>query len=111
MTTKAWEETWEAREDGVWDPEQRVTIAFGPMADDAAKLAAQAPAMARLLMALEVVTIQLDGDFFEGCPCCQNVTMLDLEPGKPGIPYTKHPGKHARDCGLASVLRAAGVRA
>lgn len=44
------DQVWEADDDRVWCPADRTTVAFGPMSDDAAKLVAQAPAMARLLL-------------------------------------------------------------
>lgn len=54
------------------------------------RLAAQAPAMARLLLVMEWIDI---GGGDDGCPSCGR---------------WKHKG-HAPDCGLVTVLRAAGV--
>lgn len=50
MSRKNWQERWEAQDDRVWDRKTRSTVAFGPMLEEDAKLCAQAPAMARLLI-------------------------------------------------------------
>lgn len=100
---KVWEETWEADEDRVWDPKERVTIAFGPMAEDAAKLCAAAPEMARLLLKLEWRGAYQVG-IGDGCDSC----CPDCEMPAPILVHEKSH-LHAPDCELAAVLRKAGV--
>ncbi len=62
-----------------------------------ARLAAQAPAMARLLLELEWPTC---ADYGGYCRICQN--------DRP-YPAAKPGDGHAPDCALVAVLRAAGV--
>jgi hypothetical protein len=62
--------------------------------EDVGKLAAQAPAMARLLLELEWSgRAGPAGDVDGACPSCER----------------ERPEPHAPDCELATVLRAAGV--
>lgn len=98
--TKPHEETWEATKQGhVRDVAGgdllRGEAWEGPPDIERARLAAQAPAMARLLLKLEWSGLVF-GDS-KTCPDC----------------YCSRPdgsfGGHAAECELASVLRAAGV--
>ena len=61
-----------------------------------ARLAAQAPAMARLLCTMS----NKDGD--GACVCCHEVSCDDPS-------CNDFPASHAPDCELVAVLRAAGV--
>jgi hypothetical protein len=104
---KPHEETWESvaefcghDTDAPGDPERR-------------RLAAQAPAMARLLLEVEWKADQ-GIDYEVTAPCCPVCGGL-----KPGAPSLEHVGwpevltecgvGHRHDCRLVAVLRAAGV--
>jgi hypothetical protein len=95
---KPWEETWGFAATGCHDGSHRgddltYCVAFGHGDEEVARarLAAAAPDMARLLLALEVVGD--DGPGF--CPACGR-----LRPDEP----------HKDDCRWVAVLRKAGVR-
>ncbi len=104
QTTKPHEETWrivydrleyETEDDAgiVADFVQEHANAMKPIETERMRLAAQAPAMARLLLTLEWDGLQY-GDSEPSCPVCQA--------------YTRDR-KHTENCELATVLRAAGV--
>lgn len=97
---KPYEETWDWAERGGDDPlrgaarlysdnhDEEWATTWGKASRDRAKLAAQAPAMARLLVKLA----RIDFDAGEGCGSC-----------------FAGDADHSPSCELASVLRAAGV--
>ncbi len=97
---KPWEETWHM------DPNEGApVITTGPDGfrgtfdeEDAARLAAAAPAMARLLLKLE--WLWREGSERHRCPSCDGEATHASKPWR---------GGHAPDCELATVLRAAGV--
>jgi hypothetical protein len=94
---KPHDETWRAEGTVLWDGDR--VIADGPWSDDEARLAAQAPAMARLW--LEFQWSGRDGAQAV-CPICCAYAP-DPEP-------TMFPtGEHSDSCALARVLREAGV--
>lgn len=95
---KPWEETWVAEYASVRDVrDRRVLLAdwrgTGDLdnQDEVARLAAQAPAMARVLLDLEWRTITFSDDPW--CITCERQKSLG----------------HKSDCALVTVLRAAGV--
>ncbi len=100
--TKLHEETWSANEVAgdhieivVAETGERMAITFHD--PDRARLAAQAPAMARLLFAIEWAGQNQYGQ--RQCPSCHGDEWEEDEP-RTG---------HMEDCELATVLRAAGV--
>lgn len=114
--TKPHEETWGVTEHG------RVSIAGEPgkggreILCDAytatpdlarARLAAQAPAMARLLLAVEWAGSGEEGARCPSCLADAYVPPVIYDADGKYVSFT--PGKHDGDCELAAVLRAAGV--
>lgn len=95
---KPWEETWEAEHEDSLDYITRGPDGFIAGFDDQkerATLAAAAPEMARVLLALEWKGAELGDDCtYAVCPSCGA--------------YKGEVG-HAPDCGLVAVLRKAGV--
>lgn len=93
--SKPWEDSWEAREDDVWCPAERVVVARETDEADA-KLIAAAPEMARMLLELQWAAADSE------CPLCY------------AEPYTedgwKNDAPHASHCRLAALLRKAGVK-
>lgn len=115
--TKPWEEDWSYKREGYsGDATEHVVTpgnqahfgwvdglggAYGQSSDDAdagrARLAAQAPAMARLLLAVEwSASVDLGDELEPCCPCCHKM-------------HHNGSGTHATDCELVTVLRDAGV--
>lgn len=94
---KPWEETWMVGPNGddVGMPLEhgRVTVAFGPMAEDDARLAAAAPDLARALLAVEWSGVS-GYHRVPGCPSC-------------GSPQSSM--KHDKHCELDAALRKAGI--
>ena len=90
------EETWVAEGNNIstQGPQAKLSIAFCAPDDLGARaqLAAQAPAMARLLLEFQWSDLDIYGDSI--CPSCGNYRKLGL---------------HAEDCALGRVLRDAGV--
>lgn len=74
-----------------------------------ARLAAQAPAMARLLLDLQYAISDDDPTCREFCPSCQNRTVGGEIPGQVGRWIVDHGKEHAPHCALIAVLRDAGV--
>jgi len=108
VTRRPYEETWFVEDDGPEVEVHRVGGAVcglnGPHArteDDVAraKLIAQAPAMARLLLDLEWSGMHWDRA--GGTACCPS---CGANRGRGGV-----ESEHATSCALATVLRAAGV--
>jgi hypothetical protein len=102
---KAWEETWrqsEAYPGDVFGDGGGDILFEGTTSDNEAharaKLAAQAPAMARLLLKLQKVVFAVGWENVGGCAACHD-----------GSGWTGDPVEHTPDCELAAVLRAAGV--
>lgn len=101
--TKPHEERWAAHKDCVVEPTSWKTI-FIPhedfrddeLARDRAQFAAQAPAMARLLLKLGAKFGPSD-DGYRVCSCCEAEAHATS-----AVPHTE-------DCALATVLRAAGA--
>jgi hypothetical protein len=107
---KPHEETWEAREDSVYCPATRTTVAFGPMDEDTARFVAAAPDLARVLLAVEWHRVLIQGDEAWVCPSCGNER---LDPGdEEKLPALVAAGMlgHRPDCALDGALRKAGVR-
>jgi hypothetical protein len=133
--TKAYEETWEVAELSAEharvgivvtckDGEKQVgdgVLTFGwgngPRSGqyERARLCAQAPAMARMLIDIEWGGTVI-GCGAEGKDCCPSCGALGpIDDPKESAHYTGYfkgsgaPGEHFADCELAAVLRAAGV--
>ena len=96
--TNEHEETWKVR----WDEEYGAVYVETGCPDDTicvddpakAALIAQAPPMARLLLAIQWAgRAGPAGDIAGACPACER----------------EQPAEHAPDCKIATVLRAAGV--
>lgn len=104
---KPHEETWEARGEDVWCPTQRLTVAR-EMVEEDAKLVAQAPAMARLLLSLGAMTLRDDAGQTVGYACCWcEAETRTTDPMTPD--EARDCVEHLHDCRLVAVLRAAGV--
>ena len=71
------------------------------------RLAAAAPDMARVLLAIEWV--DTSGEYQERCPSCQCRTELPPD-GRVGALVKLHPGEHSASCELVAALRKAGLR-
>lgn len=92
-----------------WDPDDVVNmaahVAYSP---ERRRLAAQAPAMARLLLKLQWSGSAPGGD--TECPSCHADAFVPVfSEGTHGRLVRHDDGTHAADCELAAVLRAAGV--
>ncbi len=87
--TKPHEETWDGSIQWGWVLVEG-TASLQPLDGERMRLAAQAPAMARLIL-----DIEWSGARHGGEPCCPSCDAM--------------VGEHAPDCELATVLRAAGV--
>ena len=103
------EETWAAasavvvRDDGQWVARFSPSPGVSPDVEAArAQLAAQAPAMARLLLGIHQrgVTVACTQHNETVCPFCEGHFSEEYEPALP---------THAPDCALVAILRAAGV--
>lgn len=97
---KVWEECWLTEEGDVITSRGEVVLEENPDADKVvrearATLAAAAPAMARILLALEwSAEIPVAYDSYQnGCPSCRSIA-----------------DKHEPGCALDAALRQAGVR-
>ena len=121
---KPHEETWRARnspactEDVYKDTEPRGYVFLGlaalgqegfAEAEARARLAAQAPAMARLLLDCQFVEMSDErGGYEQRCASCLNREVLPPD-GLIGIPVKDHQPNHSPNCKLVALLRAAGV--
>lgn len=102
------EETWEAifpyedPDGGTWEVviAGTETLRADVVYEHDARLMAQAPAMARLLLSLQWVGTHWDRS--GGTACCPSCRA---NRGRGGV-----ESKHAADCELAAVLRAAGAQ-
>lgn len=98
---KPWEEEWQSLEGGryleVVDGPSLAEINIGPMEPERFRLAAAAPDMARVLLAVEASGVRHQRQ----CPSC-----FRHNPGNP----PPSDVEHAPNCALDAALRKAGVR-
>jgi hypothetical protein len=112
---KPWEETWEVTERNGGhrlhvEGEEEFATVWGPKDDHRARLAAAAPELARVLLAVEWHRVLIQDEDAYVCPSCGNERLDPGDEVKLAVLVEHGMLGHRPGCALDGALRKAGVR-